>query len=93
VRITHLPTGLSAECREHRQQGQNKRAALQKLAERIKLYWRERLAVERERNSPVVRTYHEPDNRVVDHRTGARGTYSDVLDGRGLDRVRDDGMH
>lgn len=31
VRITHLESGASAECREERQQAQNKKRALQKL--------------------------------------------------------------
>lgn len=87
VRITHIETGISAECREHRSQGQNKREALRKLSERIKLYWRERVAVEHQRNTETVRTYHEPDNRVVDHRTGERETYDRVLRGDAVDRL------
>lgn len=38
VRITHLETGLSSECREHRDQPRNKAAAFQKLGEKLKLY-------------------------------------------------------
>lgn len=82
VRITHVETGLSAECREHRHQGRNKRTAFRKLGERLKLYWRQQLATERTRNLATVRTYHEPDNRVVDHRTGKRSTYDRVLSGK-----------
>jgi len=36
VRITHLESGASAECRDERQQGQNKKRALRKLTETSK---------------------------------------------------------
>lgn len=36
VRITHILSGLSSECRETRNQGKNKKIAFRKLAQKIK---------------------------------------------------------
>ncbi|MCS6810165.1 MAG: peptide chain release factor 1 [Tepidimonas sp.] len=78
VRITHLPTGLVAECQDDRSQHRNKAKALQVLLARLQ----ERERREREareaatRKSLVgsgdrsdrVRTYNFAQNRVTDHR-------------------------
>lgn len=37
VRITHLPTGLTVRCTSERQQGQNKKKALETLLKKLKL--------------------------------------------------------
>jgi protein subunit release factor A len=39
-----------------------------------------------------IRTYHEPDSRVKDHRTGKTYSYKDILDGK-LDSLIDDVKH
>lgn len=77
VRITHIPTGLSAECRETRSQGENKKRAFRKLAARL-------VARVKTRTIPptsqeVVRTYHFPEQRVKDHVSGLVRRPSDVL--------------
>lgn len=81
VRITHLESGISAECREHRSQPQNRKEAFRKLVKRL-VAWvlasEERSTV---RTTDVVRTYHEPDNRVKDHRTGVQQSWDATLDG------------
>jgi protein subunit release factor A len=35
-------------------------------------------------NPDVIRTYHEPDNRVVDHASGEQRQYSDIVGKRNL---------
>src|SRR5687767_14203136 len=80
VRFTHLETGISAECREHRDQIRNKREAFRKLAERLVAYVlrnevRERVPLAQE----TIRTYHAVDNRVKDHLSGLQQPFGHVL--------------
>ena len=80
VRITHLPTGIVAECQDDRSQHRNKAKALQVLAARIKEKERaERAAREAATRkgligsgdrSDRIRTYNFPQGRFTDHRIG-----------------------
>jgi peptide chain release factor 1 len=78
VRITHLPTGLVAECQDDRSQHRNKDKAMKVLATRLRDA-RQREAQAKEaatRKSLVgsgdrserIRTYNFPQGRVTDHR-------------------------
>lgn len=69
---------MSAESREQRSQTQNKKLALQKLAEKIKRYHQQLLYQEKFISNEVVRTYHEKDNRVTDHASGLKQSYTEV---------------
>ncbi|HNI83497.1 MAG TPA: peptide chain release factor-like protein, partial [Rhodocyclaceae bacterium] len=78
VRITHLPTGIVAECQDGRSQHQNKASALRVLAARIKdVQVREQQAREAATRKSLVgsgdrseriRTYNVPQGRLTDHR-------------------------
>ncbi len=78
VRVTHLPTGIVAECQDGRSQHANKASALKVLAARIKdVQVREQQAKEAATRKSLVgsgdrseriRTYNFQQGRVTDHR-------------------------
>ncbi|MCH2241678.1 MAG: peptide chain release factor 1 [Aquabacterium sp.] len=78
VRVTHLPTGIVAECQDDRSQHRNKAKALAVLAARIRDAERsERAAREAATRKSLVgtgdrsdriRTYNFPQGRLTDHR-------------------------
>ncbi|APW48208.1 peptide chain release factor 1 [Rhodoferax antarcticus] len=78
VRITHLPTGIVAECQDGRSQHSNKAQALKVLTARIQEKERSARAAKEsaERKSLVgsgdrsdrIRTYNFPQGRLTDHR-------------------------
>ncbi len=78
VRITHLPTGIVAECQDDRSQHKNRARAMAVLAARIKdkqvseqqakqAATRKSLVGSGDR-SERIRTYNFPQGRVTDHR-------------------------
>ncbi|OAF64396.1 hypothetical protein A3Q56_07900 [Intoshia linei] len=77
VRLTHIPTGIIANCQETPSQQRNLSIAREILMERIQL--REILNVKRDENlaknkiltsdrSDKIRTYNYPNDRITDHR-------------------------
>jgi peptide chain release factor 1 len=97
IRITHLPTGIVAECQDDRSQHRNKAKAMAVLLARL----RDRERDERQRKeaterrnligsgdrSDRIRTYNFPQGRLTDHRIGLTlYRLASVLDGD-LDEV------
>jgi peptide chain release factor 1 len=80
VRLTHIPTGIVAECQQERSQMRNYEVAMRML--RTKIYEKEiekrQSEISRKRKTMVstgdrsakIRTYNFPQSRVTDHRIG-----------------------
>lgn len=93
VRITHLPTGITATCQEERSQAKNKETALLILKAKLLKYYEEleRKKIEQLRGEKKeiawgsqIRTYTmHAYNLVKDHRTGVEDPRVDeVLEGK-----------
>ncbi len=99
IRITHLPTGLVAQCQDERSQHRNKDKAMKVLKSR--LLDQRRLAEEAQQGqtrrdligsgdrSQRIRTYNFPQNRMTDHRVGLTLYSLDRLMEGGLDELLD----
>jgi len=92
VRLTHIPTGIVAQCQDQKSQHKNYDKALKVLRSRIyEIELQKRLEeLSGQRKSMVVtgdrsakiRTYNYPQGRVTDHRIGlTQYNLSNVMDG------------
>ena len=80
VRLTHMPTGIVAQCQDQKSQHKNKEKALKVLRSRLyELELSKKLEADAEKRSAMVssgdrsakiRTYNYPQGRVTDHRIG-----------------------
>ncbi len=99
VRITHLPTGMVAECQDERSQYKNKEKAMKILRSRLyekkqeeqnaKIASERKMQVGTGDRSERIRTYNFPQGRMTDHRIGLTlYRLEDVMNGN-LDEVLD----
>ena len=80
VRMTHIPTGITASCQDERSQLKNKEKALKVLRSRVYELMKEKADSEMidERRAQIgsgmrnmrIRTYNFPQGRLTDHRIG-----------------------
>jgi peptide chain release factor 1 len=97
VRVTHLPTGIVAQCQDEKSQHKNKAKALNVLRSRIfeAALAEQEAEIAAERRSQVgtgdrsakIRTYNFPQSRVTDHRIGLTVHSLDAIMAGDLDDV------
>ena len=91
VRITHIPTGITAACQDERSQLKNKKRALDILGKKLEVYYKKQkeVALSRERKEKLaearrndkMRTYDYITGEITDHRTGNTIKLSEAEDG------------
>lgn len=78
VRLTHIESGIVCVGQNSRSRKQNLHEAFKTMADRLVAKYHTKVKP-RGTNEEVIRTYHEPDNRVKDHASNFVQTYSEVV--------------
>ena len=99
VRITHLPTGIVAQCQDEKSQLKNREQCMRVLRARSleKAQAEQRAATAQDRKSQVgtgdrserIRTYNYPQGRVTDHRIGLTLHKLDIVLNGEMDELLD----
>lgn len=93
IKITHLPTGVTAQSQDERSQIQNRAKAMEVIVTRVFNYYEEKKQKElkEERLSQIgtgdrsekIRTYNFPQDRITDHRVNQNwNQIAEILDGK-----------
>lgn len=93
IKITHLPTGITAQSQDERSQIQNRAKALEVITARVFAYEQEKkqTALTQKRREQIgtgdrsekIRTYNFPQDRITDHRLNQNFNQAQlVMDGK-----------
>jgi len=83
--ITHIESGLSAQCTSHKERTSNQKVAFGKLAKMLVEHYSGKDGPERRATDKKIRTYHEPRNQVKDHASGFTQEYTYVVEGANIE--------
>lgn len=79
LRLRHLPSGIVVSAADNRDRPTNIRNAFKRLKPLLEAWIRAQIGEQTyPRSSEVVRTYHEADNRVMDHASGEQIAWSEM---------------
>jgi len=79
LRLTHIPSGITVMAADGRDRPTNQRVACERLRPKLEAWIRAQIGeTEYPRSDEVIRTYHEADNRVIDHASGAQIAWSEL---------------
>jgi peptide chain release factor 1 len=92
IKITHLPTGITAQSQDERSQAQNREKAFTVIRSRVAAFYQEQREKEykdKRKNqigtgdrSEKIRTYNFPQDRITDHRINQNfNQVDDILNG------------
>lgn len=79
LRLTHIASGITVTAADGRERPANLRRAFERLRPKLEAWVRAQIGeTTYPRSHEVVRTYHEADNRVTDHASGAQIAWSEL---------------
>lgn len=85
--ITHIESGLSAQCTAHKERTSNQKVAFKKLASMLVEHYGGKEDPKRRAKTETIRTYHEPRNQVKDHASGLTQEYTYVVEGGNIEEM------
>lgn len=83
-RITHIESGITATCQDHKDRPTNQKIAFSRLVKKLTDHYKWSNVERPKQNPKTIRTYHGVRNIVKDHRTGRTESYKKVVDGGDL---------
>lgn len=79
LRLTHIPSGITVTAQDARDRQTNIRNAFQRLKPKLEIWVKAQIGETKyPRSNELVRTYHVPDNRVIDHASGKQIAWSEI---------------
>ena len=79
LRLTHIASGITVTAADGRERPANLRRAFERLRPKLEAWIRAQIGEQTyPRFGEVVRTYHEADNRVVDHASGEQIAWAEL---------------